>query len=337
MANIFRKALNIINPFDANTIATSRQAPGGFLNPPQRAAAPTQAQPAWAKNGFLNEQDYNEATQYHMNSTDYYNAVKAAESQAQNQSKTSNNVSTTRTQTGTQPAIDQTQQSYRPQSLGVFMGKEYFDPAQLYQDQLAYLDSTNAQSLGQLNTNKTKQLDAYGRQKADLGNRLTDILKSYQDQQTQGLGQIGNYYSNLGDIYQSSQGTREGELKNQITDLSGKAQAQTNTGMSDIDRAINDYLDQFNQQKQNLATGYQTARDQIGTGLVSDLGQRLGIRDIAAQNIQTNLQPEAITANNALIAPLQALQSKQFNNPFNTLNNGKIDTNPILQYLAGLS
>lgn len=227
-------------------------------------------------------------------------------------------------------------QTSQPKSLGYFNGQEYFDPHQLYQDQLNYLDSVYGTNLSQLRQGKQQQLAAYGQQGNDLTTQLNDLLSSYGEQRTQGLGQIGNYYSNLGDIYQSSQGAREADLNKQIDTATGKAQAQATDNRSALQKAIDDYLNNYNQSEGSLATQYQGARDEIGTGVVNDLSQRLTTQQQAGQGVNTSLTPEAITANNSLIAPLQALQNSRFNNPFGQ-RSGQLNTNPILQYLAALS
>lgn len=221
------------------------------------------------------------------------------------------------------------------QSLGYFMGKEYFDPAELYRDQLNYLDSTSGQQLGRLRQGKQRQLEGYGRQKSALETQLSEILEGYGEQEKQGLGNIANYYNNLGDLYQSSQGTRESDLRSEVGKARTKSQTQANEGRSAIERAIAEYLDSYGQSEQNLGTQYQSARDALGGGVVSDLQSRLGVQEVVGRGVDTGLAPEQLNTNSALIGNLQGLKQQRFNNPFQYQGSG-LNLNPILQYLAGL-
>lgn len=222
-----------------------------------------------------------------------------------------------------------------PQSLGFFLGKEYFDPAELYDDQLKYLDSVYGSNLSSLRTGKTKQLDAYGKQKTDLAKQLEDVLSGYGQQEKTSLGNIANYYSGLGDIYQSSQGTREGELRGEVEKARGKSRTQATEGQTSIEKAIADYLEGYGKSEQELASQYVSAKDQLGSGVVSDLGNRLGVQQQVGAGVDVGLTPEEINANNALIARLQGIQSK-FRNPFAIQQGNQLDYSPILQYLQGL-
>jgi len=234
---------------------------------------------------------------------------------------------------GTSSGSTGTQQ---PQSLGFFMGKEYFDPAQLYQDQLSYLDNVYGTNLSGLRKGKQNQVDTYTKQKTDLATQLQDLLSQYADQQKTGMGNLASYYGGLGDIYQSSQGTREADLANQVNTASTKAKTTATQGQSAIDKALQDYLGNYGQSENQLAAQYQTAKDQIANGLVQDLGSRVGVQQAVGNGVQTNLTPDQINTNSDLIAQLNALRTgSTFNNPFN-FQQGQLQTNPILQYLAGL-
>lgn len=219
-------------------------------------------------------------------------------------------------------------------SLGLFQGKEYFDPSELYTDQLAYLDSVYGTNLSTMRQNKQRQVDTFGRQRSGLAQQLQELLSQYDEQEKQGLGELATYYGNLGDIYQSSQGVREGEFKGSVETARGKSRTQAQENESAIERALAEYLGEYDRSEQELARGYQGSRDEIGNRVLGDIDTRLGVRDLAASNVETDLTPAEIANNNALLGNLEGLRGSRFNNPFRTT--GQPVNNAILEYLAGV-
>lgn len=222
------------------------------------------------------------------------------------------------------------------QSLGFFQGKEYYDPAELYADQLSYLDNLYGGRVNQFRQAKTRQLDKYGRQKADVNDQLAELLGLYDTQEKEEKGNIATYYGNLGDIYQSSEGVRLADLATNVEGARTKTRKQSERNISAIDEAIAEYLGEADQTEQGLAKEYQGSRDEIGNNVISDLGSRLNIRDLVGRNVETDLTPEEIARNDVLLGNLQSLRGNQFGGG-SRLNRGQLETNPILAYLAALA
>lgn len=223
----------------------------------------------------------------------------------------------------------------QPVSLGFFNGKEYFDPTQLYNDQLAFLDATYGTNLSTLNKNKQTQLDAYGKQKTDVANQLTDLLGTYDKNQATGQQNLNTYYSGLGDITQSSQGTRESNLLNDIATARTKANTQATDQQSALDKAIATYQDQSTGSQNDLATKYQQTKDTMANQIVNDIASRLATQQLAAQGVDTGLSTQQINDNSNLLPLLQNAKARLFNS--NLGGNGQINTSSILQYLAGMA
>lgn len=208
-----------------------------------------------------------------------------------------------------------------PSSLGVFNGKEYFNPLELARDQLGYLDTQYGQQLRQ-------GQDQYGTNKNNLLTSLTDLMNQYDTQQNQGLQNIGAYYSNLGEGYQSSQGVRENQLRNDTSTARNKTQTQYNTNLSALDKSLQDFTS-------GLASQYQQARDTAANNLLSDTTLST-LKANKPQFSALGMDANNVNTNQNLITNLMALRPNGSLRPDFRNGNG-VDTDTILKYLAGLA
>lgn len=223
----------------------------------------------------------------------------------------------------------------QPRSLGWFMGKEYFDPAELYDDQLEYLDSIYGTNLSRLRSGREKTREDFGRQKAGLANQLVELLADYDRQESQGLGSIASYYGGLGDIYQSSQGAREAGFRGDVERARTKTRDQAKEQETALERSLGDYLKTSEDEEQNLARTYATSRSEINNKILNDIVDRLAIKELASSGQATDLTAEDIALNATSLQGLQGLQQSQRYNPFRLESNANL--NPILAYLAGVN
>lgn len=137
-----------------------------------------------------------------------------------------------------------------------------------------------------------------GRAREESGRTRSRFLEELGKQEQKGQADLGSYYSNLGDIYQSSEGIRRTGLEQEV----GQQRA---TGLQDIDRALNDYIQgRTTAAKEQRGGTFQSVaemRDQLARNPGARFNQvdptgRIQLSDTSSLLAQLNsfLQPEAL-------------------------------------------
>lgn len=137
--------------------------------------------------------------------------------------------------------------------LQFFNGQWYTDPESYYNAVNSEIDSqyfaAEAAARGETEGKKT-----------EFSTRIRDLLGDLESQQREGQSNIGSYYSNLGDIYQSSEGVRRQDLNQEVDRETGRLRGEETAGISSLDSALARYLDQLGvTRRENIGRNFQDA------------------------------------------------------------------------------
>ena len=269
---------------------------------------------------------------------------------------------TSGTSAGSSSPLAPTEPTYQPRMMSL-LGKQYDvntpEGFRGFQEaKLAYLDDQNRQGIGGLNDSFRRatgygerrdglRLDDVmedsdlGRQKKGFLQQILDNLEGIDRSQKENTQNINTYYSGMGDITQSSQGFRQNELDTETGKARGRVNEQKQEGISSLERALADYLNQDQQARRGIASDYQTKRDSLTNeteSSIQDIGDNLEQLKVAMQNaVYQGKDPSMIRqeiARNQNIFD-QLVKARQGSNIFKQFGsvNGDVNTPEILNYL----
>lgn len=288
--------------------------------------------PEWQRLGYPNETIYNQALSYGITGTysDYVGWVKS-QMNPQQTSSTGGGVATE------EPA------RWTPKQ---FLGTTYNTESDYYNARRAYVDSINREKLSALdkaiqdaiggrNVDINSAGGELGRQRSSLLDMVNKSMQNYDKSEQSALGNLSNYYSNLGEITQSSQGVRENETRGEYTTARSDLEKQKTEQMSSLDRALQNYLYQDTQNRNALALGYTQDIDQLVNQVSDSLVSNQNIDPARLSYSAPTINAKATGDNSALINSLNSMRSAPAIQRFG-INPGKTDTNAILNYLYGM-
>jgi hypothetical protein len=212
----------------------------------------------------------------------------------------------------------------------------------------SYIDTTNRDLLGQIDTNFKKFTGgtdrnvnignvggSLGTQKTNFLQSIADALQTYASGQNRDMGDINAYYGGMGDVTQSSQGVRQSNTVQDYNQAIGKTNTSKTQGMGSLETALSDYLGQDTQQRNQVAQQYQGAQDELANQVNTDVQAKMQVPITLAEQYQ-GVAPTAyqgqIDRNQSLLSSLQGA-GNMFKN-FGQSNGGE-NIAAILKYLYG--
>lgn len=230
-----------------------------------------------------------------------------------------------------------------------FLGQIYYNLEDLINAKRDYLDRTYQSSLQDLDrslqgqTGYTNPVEVnfenvggeYGRSKQSILDQVTKLLDQYNKGEESALGNIGTYYSNLGDIYQSSRGVRENKTKGEYADARTDVNKQKTENLGALDRSLQDYLYQGTQAKSTLASNYQSALDDLINQSEESINRATNRINPVIQGYNATVGGKDVNNRQGLLNDLIKLKSGNAFRKFGTTS-GKTNEKAILDYLYGV-